>query len=465
MFIKRGNKMDLKNKTILVFGSGKSGIAATVLLLKAGAVPVVYDGNGKLDQAEILKKIKCKANTDTNVKIILGELSEEIIKQLDMDVLSPGIPLEIPEVIKMKEAGIPIIGEIELAYITGKGRVFAITGTNGKTTSTTLLGEIMKAAYPEVYVVGNIGNPYTDVAFEQSENAVTVAEISSFQLETIDKFHANVAAITNLTEDHMNRHHTMEEYTRVKERITENQIADDTCVLNYEDEILREFGKTVKSKVIYFSSLHKLEKGIYYNDKKIIWADENGEIELVNTDDVQILGLHNFENIMTAAAMAIAGGVDIDIIRKVIKEFPGVAHRIEYVGEFDGVRYYNDSKGTNPDAAIKGIQAMDRPTLIIAGGYDKGGSFEAWINAFGGKVKKLVLIGQTKQKIADTAKACGFDEANIIMCEDLTEAVNVCKKESEKGDAILLSPACASWGQFDNYEQRGDVFKELVKSN
>ncbi len=456
--------MDLKNKKVLVFGSGKSGIAAAALLCRKDAKPVIYDGNEKLDKAEIIKKLSEKCNiSDKDVEVVLGELPKELLKKLDMVVLSPGIPCDLPVVKEFENNGIEIIGEIELAYRTGKGKVLAITGTNGKTTSTTLLGEIMKAACDEVYVVGNIGNPYTEYSDIQTEEAVTVAEISSFQLETIKSFHPVASAITNITPDHLNRHHTMEEYIRVKERIAENQNENDVCVLNYEDELLRDFGKTLRCKVVYFSSVRVLEEGIYYDDGAIYISSEGKKQLLVRTDELQILGLHNFENVMTAAAMALFAGVSIDTVRTVIKNFKGVEHRIEFVCETDGIRYYNDSKGTNPDAAIKGIQAMNRPTLLIGGGYDKQSTYEEWINSFEGKVKKLVLIGQTKEKIAKTAVECGFPECDIIICEDLKEAVEACKREAKTGDAVLLSPACASWGQFDNYEQRGDMFKMLVQ--
>ncbi len=456
--------MDLKNKKVLVFGSGKSGIAAAALLCRKDAKPVIYDGNEKLDKAEIIKKLSEKCNiSDKDVEVVLGELPKELLKKLEMVVLSPGIPCDLPVVKEFENNGIEIIGEIELAYRTGKGKVLAITGTNGKTTSTTLLGEIMKAACDEVYVVGNIGNPYTEYSDIQTEEAVTVAEISSFQLETIKSFHPVASAITNITPDHLNRHHTMEEYIRVKERIAENQNENDVCVLNYEDELLRDFGKTLRCKVVYFSSVRVLEEGIYYDDGAIYISSEGKKQLLVRTDELQILGLHNFENVMTAAAMALFAGVSIDTVRTVIKNFKGVEHRIEFVCEADGIRYYNDSKGTNPDAAIKGIQAMNRPTLLIGGGYDKQSTYEEWINSFEGKVKKLVLIGQTKEKIAKTAVECGFPECDIIICEDLKEAVEACKREAKTGDAVLLSPACASWGQFDNYEQRGDMFKMLVQ--
>ncbi len=450
--------MEWKDKKVLVFGSGKSGIGAAELLSELGAKPLVYDGNAELHPEDILDKLK-----DKNTKIILGELPEEEIDRLDLVIMSPGVPCDLPVVGRFRSAGIPVWGEVELAYRTGKGRVLAITGTNGKTTTTALLGEIMKDWCPEVYVVGNIGNPYTAAAPKMTERAVTVAEISSFQLETIEAFHPEASCITNITEDHLNRHHTMEEYIRVKELITANQTEEDLCVLNYEDPVLREFGKQIRPKVLYFSSLRPLEQGIYYQEGAIYLADEAGVRKLVDTDDLQLLGLHNYENIMCAAAMALHAGVPEDSVVKTICRFRGVAHRIEYVDEKNGVKYYNDSKGTNPDAAIKGIQAMNRPTLLIGGGYDKQSTYEEWIESFEGKVKYLVLIGQTREKIADAALRCGFPEDRILLKENLEEAVSICASLAEQGDAVLLSPACASWGQFDNYEQRGDRFREYVK--
>ncbi len=451
--------MEWTDKKVLVFGSGKSGIGAVALLSKLGAVPVLYDGNDQLDPEEIRSRIG-----DAAVKIILGKLPEEELKELDLVVMSPGVPCDLPIVERFREEGIPIWGEVELAWQSAKGRVLAITGTNGKTTTTSLLGEIMKDHCPEVYVVGNIGNPYTDAAPLMTDQAVTVAEISSFQLETIHDFHPVVSCITNITEDHLNRHHTMEEYIRVKELITENQTESDVCVLNYEDPILREFGKNISPKVVYFSSLRPLEEGIYYQDGAIHIA-ENGKTELlVRTDDLQLLGLHNFENVMCAAAMALHAGVPKDSVVKTICSFKGVAHRIEYIDEKNGVKYYNDSKGTNPDAAIKGIQAMNRPTLLIGGGYDKQSAYDEWIQAFDGKVRYLVLIGQTREKIADTAVRLGYPKEQILFCENLEEAVKTCASLAKSGEAVLLSPACASWGQFDNYEQRGDMFRQVVQN-
>ncbi len=454
--------MDVKGKYVLVFGAGKSGIGAAGLLLHEQAKVILYDGNAKQDPEEIRRKL----NAGADVEIILGELSDEVLDRLELVVLSPGVPADLPVVLKMKEKEIPVWGEVELAYRVGKGEVLAITGTNGKTTTTSLLGEIMKAYREDVQVVGNIGTAYTSVALDTTEDTVTVAEISSFQLETIEKFHPKASAITNITEDHLNRHHTMEEYIRVKERITENQTMEDVCVLNYEDEVLRAFGEKLiaeqKVQVLFFSSLRALQDGIYCQDGTI-WLAENGEREpIVHTDELKILGQHNYENVMTAVGMAYCAGVPMDVIRKAVCAFQGVEHRIEYVCEKNGVVYYNDSKGTNPDAAIKGIQAMNRPTLLIGGGFDKQSTYESWIRAFDGKVKYLVLIGETREKIAETARREGFHE--ILMAEDLKEAVKICADKAEPGDAVLLSPACASWDQFDSYEQRGDLFKEYVRA-
>lgn len=450
--------MHLKGKRVLVFGSGKSGIGAAELLGQVGACPVLYDGNPDLDKEAVLHKTASIKETD----IYAGGLPEEVQKSLDLAVLSPGVPTDLPLVKSFYEQGLPVWGEVELAFCTGKGRVLAITGTNGKTTTTALLGKIMEDAEDSVFVVGNIGTPYTSKALEMTEDSVTVAEISSFQLETIEKFAPCVSAILNITEDHLNRHHTMEEYIRVKELIVKNQKPEDVCVLNYEDPVLREFGKNIVPQTVYFSSERRLEKGIFLEDGQIILKTEDQEISLVKTDDLKLLGKHNFENVMAAAAMAYYAGVSVESIRKSICEFTAVEHRIEYVTEKNGVVYYNDSKGTNPDAAIKGIQAMNRPTWLIGGGYDKGSSYDEWLNSFDGKVRSLVLIGQTKEKIREAAERLGV--CSCILCEDLQEAVKICAEKAQPGEAVLLSPACASWGQFDNYEQRGDCFKEYVKN-
>lgn len=450
--------MEVKGKKVLVFGLGISGIGAGKILERQGAEVVLYDGNKKLME----EKVRQQSGADSNAKIIIGEFPEEILAELDMTVLSPGVPTDLPVIEKMRKQGITVIGEVELAYQFGKGDVLAITGTNGKTTTTTLLGEIMKNYQDDVFVVGNIGTPYTTAVEDMTENSITVAEMSSFQLESIVEFRPRVSAILNFTPDHLNRHHTMEAYVNAKKNIAKNQTEEDYCILNYEDKLTREFGNEVKARVLYFSSQRKLEEGIYLEEGNIIYNYEGVKETICHVDELQILGTHNHENVMAACAMAAVYGVPVGVIRESVKAFGGVEHRIEYVTEKNGVTYYNDSKGTNPDAAIKGIQAMNRPTLLIGGGYDKQSSYEEWIQAFDGKVKQLVLIGQTREKIEKTAHECGF--FNTILAENLEEAVKICAEKAEAGDAVLLSPACASWGQFDNYEQRGDKFKEYVRA-
>ena len=446
----------MSEKKVLVFGSGISGIGACRLLEKVDKNVVLYDGNASLDADKIKEQLGC-----SKVEIVLGELPEEIINSLELVVMSPGVPTDLPIVNHMRDRDIPIWGEIELAYCYGKGDVLAITGTNGKTTTTALLGEIMKNYKDSVYVVGNIGNPYTTVALDMTEESVAVAEVSSFQLETIHSFKPRVSAILNITPDHLNRHHTMEAYIAAKEDIAKNQGAEEVCVLNYEDKVTREFGENLPCRVLYFSSQRKLEKGIFLDNGNIIYKNDQ-EVLICHVDELQILGTHNHENVMAASAMALAYGVPIQIVRDTVKAFAGVAHRIEFVCEKNGVAYYNDSKGTNPDAAIKGIQAMNRKTLLIGGGYDKDSEYEEWIEAFDGKVKYLVLLGQTREKIAEAARRVGFED--IILVDTLEEAIRTCAELSEPGDAVLLSPACASWGMFKNYEERGDKFKDFVNS-
>ena len=446
--------MDLKGKKVLVFGSGISGESAAELLDREGAAVILYDGNEKLDAEEIKKKMP------ENVRVVLGAFPEEMLDGLDLTVMSPGVPTDLPIVEKMRAKGIPIWGEIELAYVCGKGDVLAITGTNGKTTTTSLLGQIMKNYKESVFVVGNIGNPYTSIVPETKADSVIVAEMSSFQLETVHSFRPRVSAILNITPDHLNRHHTMEAYIAAKERIAENQTKQDFCVLNYEDDVLRKFGEKVEAQVLYFSSRRKLNRGVYLDGKTII-CQIDAPISVCDTDELQILGTHNYENVMAATAMAYAYGVPVEVIRKTLLEFKGVEHRIEFVAEKNGVAYYNDSKGTNPDAAIRGIQAMNRPTVLIGGGYDKESAYDEWIQAFDGKVKKLVLIGATRDKIAQTARSLGFTD--IVMADSFEEAFEKCVEYAQPGDAVLLSPACASWGMFKNYEERGDKFKELVE--
>lgn len=448
--------MELTSRKVLVLGSGVSGIGASELLDKAHAEITIWDGNKNLRKADVEKKLP----EGVKAEIIIGELGEEILSGMELAVLSPGIAIDAPVVEQVRATGIPIWGEIELAYRMGHGRVAAITGTNGKTTTTALTGEIFKNYYKETYVVGNIGIPYTHEAWKMTEDAVTAAEISSFQLESIDAFHPTVSACLNITPDHLNRHYTMENYTAVKLSITKNQTASDVCVLNYEDARLRDYDGKITPAIYWFSSRRKVQQGVWYDGETMILSMNGCDTPVLRSDEMQLVGIHNVENAMAAIAIAYAMGVPLDIIRKTIREFKAVEHRIEYTATKKGVIYYNDSKGTNTDASIKAIEAMTNPTILIAGGYDKGSSYDDWFDAFNGKIKKLVLLGQTKEKIAAAADAHGYK--NYVMTESLEEAVGVCADSAAPGDVVLLSPACASWGMFKNYEERGRLFKELV---
>lgn len=459
--------IDLVGRKVLIIGAGKSGIGSACLLERNGAIPVIYDSNENAIEADIRSKLESALGKESNAEIITGVFKNEMTEGVALTVLSPGVPTDIDFVMYIKSKNIPVWGEIELAYNFAKGKVVAITGTNGKTTTTSLVGQIMQEYYESVYIVGNIGNPYTDVAMDMNENTVSVAEISSFQLETIQNFHPVVSAILNVTPDHLNRHHTMENYAAAKEAITMNQSKDDFCILNYENEYTKAFGERCPAQVVYFSSVRKLENGIYYNseDEMIYLAENGNDKALLNVKtDMNLVGICNIENVMAAIGISMKFGVPMENILATIKRFVAVEHRIEYVATKNGVMYYNDSKATNTDAAIQGIKAMDRPTVLLAGGYDKGSEYDDWINCFEGKVKKLILIGQTREKIAESAVRCGFDEADIIFADTYKEALDICVREAANGDAVLLSPACASWGMFPNYEVRGKEFKEYVNS-
>lgn len=452
----------MEKEKVLVVGTGKSGIAATQLLLRTGKLPVLFDSNAELDKDEILGKLSLSGDEKKQVEIVLGDLTEEQKQMLSGVVLSPGVPTDTEFVNDLRNRGLLISGEIELAFEQEKGAVLAITGTNGKTTTTTLLGEIMKATGKKTFVVGNIGNPYTLEAEKTDADSVTVAEISSFQLETIHTFRPRVSAILNITPDHLNRHHTMENYVKAKQDITKNQTKEDYCVLNAEDPYTDAFLKECPATVILFSSQRELADGYFYADECIYKAVQGKKQKLMNIHEMRLLGMHNVENVMAAIAMADAYGADMEVILGVVRDFKAVEHRIEYVKTVRGVDYYNDSKGTNPDAAIKGIGAMVKPTYLIGGGYDKQSEYDEWIESFGGKVRKLVLLGQTREKIADCAKKHGFTD--YIFVDDLQQAVDYCAEHAKEGEAVLLSPACASWGMFPNYEVRGKMFKDMVNA-
>lgn len=450
--------MDLKDRKFVVAGTGKSGIGAAGLLLSRGARVVLFDENEKRDRDAVLGNFA----GDANVTLVLGTLSDSDIAGSTAMVISPGISIEAGFTDAFRKAGIPIWSEVELAFRLGKGRLAAITGTNGKTTTTALTGEILKEQYDSTFVVGNIGTPYTSVVNDMKDDSVTAAEISSFQLEAVIDFHPHVSAVLNVTPDHLNRHHTMEIYADTKMRIAARQTADDYCVLNYDDPTTRSMADKIHATPVFFSRKADLSDGVCLEGDEIVMKKDGKVIaSACHIPEMKLLGGHNVENVMAAFAIGYYMGVPAEKIHHAITCFKAVPHRIEYVETINGVDYYNDSKGTNPDAAIKGIQAMVKPTVLIGGGYDKGVPFDDWIKSFDGKVRYLILFGVTAQQIADTARKYGFE--NIIFVNDLKEAVETAYEKAEPGNAVLLSPACASWDMFDSYEQRGDMFKDYVR--
>ena len=448
--------MEYNGKKALVCGMARSGIAAAKLLKKLGAEVTLQDMKKREELSADVRNLE-----NEGIVLYTGANPDDIACEQDIIVLSPGIPCDLPFITAAEEAGVSVISEVELAYTLTKCPITAITGTNGKTTTTTLTGEIMKAVYGNTAVVGNIGIPYSEEVEKLTEKDWVVAEISSFQMEKAKEFHPHISAVLNITPDHLNRHKTMEVYIAMKERVFEKQTAEDFCILNHGDEACRKMADKTAAKVFFFSSSEKLEEGIYLDGENIEvrWGAINET--LINVNDLQILGVHNHENVMAAAAAAICANIPLDTIRSVLKAFAGVEHRIEYVATVDGVDYYNDSKGTNVDASIRAVLAMKKPIVLIGGGYDKGSSFDEWTQLFPGRVKHLVLIGVTAPLVRASAEKFGFTA--ISECETFKEAVDLCREKAEDGDCVLLSPACASWGMFDNYEQRGDLFKEQVR--
>ena len=442
----------MNRQTVLVLGTGRSGVAAAKQIIAMGGEVVFFDANPKVDEKKLLSQFKKKEAMKV-AKVIKGKLSDRDLLKIDAAVISPGIPMDEPYVLSIHTAQIPLIGEIELAYQSCKGKLAAVTGTNGKTTTVSLIGEILKSKFADTHVVGNIGNPFTAEALDTEEQSATVCEVSSFQLESIVDFRPNVSAITNITPDHLDRHKTMKNYIAVKESIASNQTEEDSIVLNYMDPELRKFGKkrNLKPKVIWFSSEEEPKEGFFLRDGDFYYRTKEEEKKLFATKDLHLLGKHNYENVMCAMAVGMQMGVPMEQIIKVCKKFKPVEHRIEFVRERSEVRYYNDSKGTNVDAAIQALRAMPGPVLLIGGGYDKHVDFDAWVKEFKGRVKYLVLIGQTRNQIAACAKKNGFH--NLMFAEDMDEAVKDCAAYADPGDYVLLSPACASWGMFKDYEE------------
>lgn len=444
--------MELKDKNILVIGMALSGISAAKLCLEKKADVTVYDGKSKEQLIDSIKLFDGK-----EPRFVFGEFDYSILDNISLVIVSPGVPLDLPFMKKIFELGIPVWSEIELSYRFCDAPIVAITGTNGKTTTTTLVGEIMETYYNNTFVVGNIGIPFSQIIDKTDKDSKIVAEISSFQLETIHEFAPRVSAILNITPDHLNRHKTYDNYINAKLRISENQSKDDYCIINYDNEICRGLADRIPCNVIFFSRSKIDAKGVYLKDGYVCTNVHGAEERVI---DINKLGEHNVENIMAAVAITICMQVPTDVISKVIENFRGVAHRVEYVTTVEGAKYFNDSKATNEDAAINGIKSMKSNTILIGGGMDKGGSYDSWIQAFDNKVKGLILFGETAYKIEDAARANGFE--SIYQVDNLKEAVDKAYSLAESGDNVLLSPACASWDMFKNFEERGNLFKQYV---
>ena len=454
----RTNLDNIQGKEILIIGLGKSGTATCQTVLDLGAKVTVQDVRDEREfDPSFLNYLKGRG-----VRCFFNSTPDDM-SVYDMIILSPGASPELDFVQEGQKHGAEIIGELELAFRSGKGNFIAITGTNGKTTTTTLVGEIFKAAGRKTFVVGNIGTAAISDASKSTENDWLITEASSFQLETTKYFKPLVSAILNLTPDHLNRHHTMKAYGEAKAKIFQNQSEDGYLVINYDDKKCFNLSKKCKAKVIPFSRKQELEQGAFIKDDSIVILPEGRkkEIKICPLSDIRIIGGHNIENALAAAAICYYSGIDPEIIGKAIADFAGVEHRIEYSGTVDGVKYYNDSKGTNVDAAVTALRAINENIILIAGGDGKGQEFDSFVKEFKGAVKHLIVLGQDGPKIAKAAKAIGF--TNISRAKDIPECVSIAAKIAKEGDTVLLSPACASWDMYDNYEQRGNHFKECVE--
>lgn len=453
--------MNLRGKKVLVVGLKKTGMAVIEALKSQGAIISAYDGKS---EEELPEETVDRLKTE-NIACYFDREPENM-GRFDLLVSSPGVPLNIPVMAKAAAFGVEIIGEVELAYRLGKGRYIGITGTNGKTTTTALTGAILKEAGFDAQVVGNIGDPVIDKALNAHENTWMVTELSSFQLETIDTFRPEIAALLNLSPDHIDRHGSFEKYIEAKSRIFMNQGPDDYFIYNYDDERCRKIAEKAGSKAVGFSGKGIPKIGTYMdgtdNDSYIMLVDEKGVIhKICPASKLKIRGQHNLENALAATAISFFAGAKVEQIEKALEDFPGVAHRLENLGEVNGIAFVNDSKGTNTDSSIKALRAIETPIILIAGGYDKSADYEDFIKAFDGKVKALILIGETAEAIRKTAMDQGYK--TIFMEEDMEAAVKRAYGLGTSGDTILLSPACASWDMYENFEERGDDFRSRVE--
>lgn len=448
---------EYKGKKALIIGMAKSGIAAACLLSQLGSEVTIYDAKTKEEFPEgYFDRLENIAYRD-----MLGKDPMSILEDIDLLVLSPGVPMTLLVIKKAYEMNKVVMAEIELGFSVSKADFIAITGTNGKTTTTALTGEIFKNAGYNTYVLGNIGIPVAQEALHTKKGDVVVAETAALQMDSIISYKPKGSAILNITEDHLDRYGTMEQYIAAKARIFKNQDQEDYCVLNYDNEIVRSLEKDIRAKIVWFSVDHELENGAFLKDGVIVYK-KDGQIEpILDADLLQIPGRHNLENALAATALACEYGIKGEVVGQTLATFTGVEHRLEFVRKFHDVVFINDSKGTNPDATINAVRAMKAPTVLILGGYDKHSDFIPLFEAFSSQIKAVVILGQTAMQIALAAKEAGYE--NYIMANGFEDAVLKAYSLAEPGDTVLLSPACASWDMFENFEKRGEKFKEIVR--
>ncbi len=446
--------MELNFERVLVIGAARSGLKTAEFLLKKDIEVYLNDFKENPEIPEFFYNFK-------NFHKVFGKDPDISIISPTLIILSPAVTLDRPFLIEATKKRIKIISELELSYRFAQAPFIGITGTNGKTTITSLIGELFNTAGFNTLVGGNIGNPLITEVEKIPKDGVIVAEISSFQLESIDLFAPQIAIFTNLTPDHLDRHKNMENYLEVKSRIFKNQSEDDFLILNKDDPFLKDLEKKSMGKVLYFSRKEKVAEGAFLQDGYLMVSYNNKTYKIIKAEEIFIKGGHNLENAMCGVLAGIVKKIPINIIAKVLKDFRGVEHRLEHSGEYDGVLYINDSKGTNPDASLKALASYNQPIIIIAGGRNKGNSFEEYARVIKEKCRFAVLIGESKHEIKEELKKLNYN--NYFLTDDFEEAVLKTVELSEKGDVVLLSPACASWDMFPNYEIRGDQFKKLVK--